>query len=132
MVQPVTTGTRAGGGSCGAATRWAGRGIGSGAITGVAVFGAAIEPVISAVACSRRSEILAICVWAALLVCSRLAFSVLTSLPRRAIDCCIALFCSIAARSALAGAGAENPPLATAPTTAPSAAANVTEAASKA
>ena len=112
--------------------RGCGRGAGSGVSTGAVVCGADIEPVISAVAWSRRSEILAICTCADLLACSRLAFSVVISLPSRAIDCCIALFCSIAATSGFAGTGVENPPLASAPTTAPSAAAKVTEAASSA
>ncbi len=83
--------------------RGCGRGAGSGVSTGAVVCGAAIEPVISAVAWSRRSEILASCTCADLLACSRLAFSVVISLPSRAIDCCIAWFCSIAATSGFAG-----------------------------
>src|SRR5665811_540268 len=125
MVQPATTDGRAGGGGSTAAMRGVGRGDGSGVRNGAVVCGADIEPVTSAVACSSRSEILAIWVCAVLLACSRLAFSVVTSLPSRSIDCCIALFCSMVATSGRAGV--EYPPLASAPTTAPSAAANVTD-----
>ena len=47
---------------------------------GAVVCGAEIEPVTSALACSRRSEILAIWLCADLFACSRLAFSVVISL----------------------------------------------------
>src|SRR5674476_1395695 len=71
--------------------RGAGRGIGIGA----AVCGAPIEPVISALARSKRSLILslilAICECADLLAASMLVFSVVISLAMAAIDCCIAL-----------------------------------------
>src|SRR5580704_19424729 len=107
MVQPVTIAVRLGGMASAAAI--CGRGNGNGAATGAGmgatVWGAEIEPVISALDCSSRSEILAIWLCAALLVASRLAFSVVTSLPSWAIDCCIALFSSIVATSGLAGAG---------------------------
>src|ERR1035441_1642120 len=99
MVQPATTDGRAGGAGSTAAICCGGRGNGSGAV----VCGADIEPVISVLACFRRSEILTIWLWADWFACSRPARSVVISLPSRAIDCCIALFCSMAATSGRAG-----------------------------
>jgi hypothetical protein len=57
-----------------------------------------------------------------------LVFSAAISLFSLAIDCCIALFSLIMATSGLADGG--DPPLASAPITAPRAAAKVTKAAS--
>src|SRR5665213_1017344 len=140
MVQFATTGVRLGGGASTEAIR--GRGVGNGAAAvagkgackgackGAAVCGAEIDPVISALACSSFSEILAIWLCAVLLAASRFAFSVVTSLPSLASDCCIALLSAMAAVSGLGGAW--DPPLASAPMMAPSAAAKVTVAASKA
>ena len=129
MVQPGTTGMRAGGGGSTAAMRGAGRGTGSGVALGAVVCGAEIEPVISAAACSRRSEILAICAVRRLvgLLEARLQRGdFLAELGDRLLH---RLVLFDAATSGCAR-GVEKPPLASAPTTAPSAAANVTEAAS--
>ena len=120
---PAPPAMRAGGGGSTAAKRCAGRGTGSGAapradrlrrrnragdLGGLAA---------RAGRRSWRSACAPSCSPA-----SRFVFSVVISLSSLAIDCCIALLCSMAATSGLAGGG-DDPPLASAPITAPSAAA---------
>src|SRR3974390_795402 len=96
------------------------------AACGAAICGAETELVISAVACARRSEILARSLCADLFAWSRLALSAVISWPRRAIDCCIALFSSIRAVSV---GCLGKPTLASAPKVGPIAATRVSEVA---
>src|SRR3974377_946743 len=117
MRQIVQPGTIVVGSSAAATRSGARRGNGVRvAACGAAVCGVEIELVISAVACARRSEILARSLCADLFAWSRLALSAVISWPRRAIDCCIALFSSIRAVSV---GFLEKPKLAQAPNTAP-------------
>src|SRR5512139_1571297 len=111
----------------------AGRDGGSGAEAGGVggtVCGDVIAPVISAPSRVRRSLIFANWLCADLFAASRLAFRLVISFERRAMDCCAALLSS--SPTTLTGAGLENPPVVAAPTMAPTAAAIATEAASMA
>src|SRR3974390_519710 len=131
MIQSKTTGGRAGAFGSTAATRCAG--FGSGA--GDTIFGAEIEPVMSAASRLKRSAsasvILTICAYVVSLAASTVVFGVARPFESRAMVCRIALLSSTRATSLCAG-GASTPRAATAPTTAPKAAANVPEAASNA